>query len=194
MTDFREVLRRRRMVRSYRSDPVDPALLDRILDTARRAPSAGFSQPHRFVVVTSDEGRQAVAAACNEDEALARGLPRWISSAPVLVIPCVERDAYVRRYEEPDKADSAGPAGWDLPFDWVDAGAAFLLLLLAAVDEGLAAGFLNSGPDRLRRAVAIPDGWAPLGVVTIGHEGDERPVGSGTTRPRLPLDEVVVRR
>lgn len=194
MTAFREILRHRKMVRSYRPDPVDPAVVDRILEVALRAPSAGFSQPHRFVVVTSDAGRQAVAAACDEDGALARGLPRWISAAPVLVIPCVEREAYVRRYAEPDKDGSTGPAGWDLPFDWVDAGAAFMLLLLAAVDEGLGAGFLNSGPDRLRRAVDIPDGWSPLGVVTLGHEGDEGPVGSGTTRQRLPLEAVVAHR
>jgi nitroreductase len=192
--ELAEVVRRRRMVRRYRPDPVDPAAVDRIVATALRAPSAGFSQPHRFVVVTSDAGRQAVAAACDEPAAVARGLPPWISSAPVLVLPCVERDAYVRRYAEPDKADAAGPDGWAVPFEWVDAGAALALLLLAAVDEGLGAGLLAAHPDRLRAAVAVPDGWASLGVVTLGHPAGGPAVGSGVRRPRLAPAQVVVRR
>ncbi|CAN5317105.1 nitroreductase family protein [soil metagenome] len=190
---FADVVARRRMVRSYRPDPVDPAVLDRILDRASRAPSAGFSQPHRFVVVTSQRGRAAVAVACDEAAAVARGLRPWISVAPVLVLPCVERQAYVERYDRPDKSGSAGPAGWAVPFEWVDAGAAFMLLLLAAVDEGLGAGFLAADPDRLRAAVDVPAGWAPLGVVTIGHPAEAAPVGSAARRPRRPVAEMVRR-
>lgn len=188
--DLATLVRRRRMVRRYRPDPVAPEVLDRILDTARRGPSAGFSQPQRFVVATGQAARSRIAEACGEEEAVARGLPRWLSVAPVHVIPCLEPAAYARRYAEADKAASAGPDGWDVPFAWVDGGAAFMLLLLAAVDEGLGAGFLAADTAALREAAAVPEGWDPLGVVTIGHPLPDGRPGS-QRRARLPLEEVV---
>ena len=45
------MVRRRRMVRNYSPEPVDPAVLDRILENALRAPSAGFSQGWAFLVL-----------------------------------------------------------------------------------------------------------------------------------------------
>ena len=50
--EFYEAVRRRRMVRNYRDEPVDAAAVERIVDAGRRAPSAGFSQGVSFVVVT----------------------------------------------------------------------------------------------------------------------------------------------
>ncbi len=191
--ELADVLARRRMVRSYTDQPVDDAVVDRILDTARRGPSAGFSQPQRFVVVTSADVRRRIADACGEPAAVARGLPRWLSVAPVHVIPCIEQQAYVRRYAESDKSGSGGPSSWDVPFWWVDGGAAFMLLLLAAVDEGLGAGFLAVDDAAIRAAAEVPDAWTPLGLVTIGHPAGGGPVGSGVRRPRLPLQDIVHR-
>lgn len=190
--EFADVVARRRMVRAYRDAPVPAEVIERILDRAVRAPSAGFSQPHRFVVVTRAAGRTAVAEACDEADAVARGLPPWVSAAPVHVIPCIERDAYARRYAEPDKQASEGPDGWAVPFEWIDAGAAFMLLLLAVVDEGLTAGFLAVDPDRLRAAADIPEAWSPVGLVTIGHPAEHDPPGSGRRRPRVPMSAVVM--
>jgi len=189
--EFSDVVRRRRMVRAYTSDPVDPAALARVLEAARRAPSAGFSQGQSFVVVTAAERRATVAAVCGEEAAVARGLPRWISTAPVLVVPCVRPADYHERYSAPDKAASRPPAERDVPWWWVDAGQALLLLLLAAVDEGLAAGLLDV-EDRagLRTLLGIPADVEPLGVVTIGHPAPDRRSGS-VIRGRRPLPEVV---
>ncbi|WP_370326233.1 nitroreductase family protein [Euzebya sp.] len=191
--DFSEVVSRRRMVRSYRPDPVADEVVDRILDTARRAPSAGFAQPHRFVVVTDAAARRRVADACGEPAALARGLAPWLSVAPVHVVPCVAIADYEARYAAPDKEASRGPSGWDVPYWWVDGGAALMMLLLATIDEGLAAGFLDVPAADLRRAADVPDHWTPLGLVTIGHAADDTAVGSARRRPRRSLDEVVHR-
>lgn len=207
--EFGEVVRRRRMVRAYRDAPVEPAAVERILDAARRAPSAGFTQGCEFVVVTDAPTRRRLAEACAEPAYVARGFPRWVSAAPVHVVPCVSEVAYRRRYAEPDKAASAGPDGWAVPFWWVDGGAALMLVLLAAVDEGLAAGFLDVA-DRpaLKAVLAIPDEFEPLGLVTIGHPArDRRPDGRPDRPPdgrpdrrsrslrrgRRPLDDVVHR-
>ena len=74
--EFSEVVRRRRMVRNYSSEPVDPEVVDRILARAQRAPSAGFSQGFAFLVLdtpedvrrfweaTADEARRPRTAGC----------------------------------------------------------------------------------------------------------------------------------
>ncbi len=73
MDDFYDVVRKRRMVRNYQNHPVDPDTLERILDAARRAPSAGFSQGQAMIVVTEEAGRRAVADLAGEDEYVAAG-------------------------------------------------------------------------------------------------------------------------
>lgn len=190
--ELSEAIRARRMVRAYTEQPVDAAALDRILDLARRAPSAGFSQGQSFLVVTDAADRRRVADICDEPAYVAQGFDPWISRAPVLVVPCVRAGAYVERYAEPDKERSTKPLDWDVPFWWVDGGAALMLLLLAVVDEGLAAGFLAADPQPLRDLFGIPADVDPLGVVTIGHGAPDRPSGS-LARGRRSLDEVVHR-
>src|SRR5581483_11985960 len=84
--EFAEVLRRRKMVRSYTDEPVPRQTIARIVERARKAPTAGFSQGLRFVVVTEAEGRQAVARAGGEDWYTERAMPAWLSQAPVKVV------------------------------------------------------------------------------------------------------------
>ncbi|MDP9022467.1 MAG: nitroreductase family protein [Actinomycetota bacterium] len=174
--EFREVVARRRMVRHYRPDPVAPTVVERIIDTARRAPSAGFAQGQRFVVVTDPATRAAVADLADEATHVARGFDPWISSAPVHVVICADVGAYHERYGEPDKRAAGGSErDWPVPYWHVDAGASLMLLLLAAVDEGLAAGFF--GVHRLgglERLLGIPDDVQPIGVVTLGHAAPDR--------------------
>jgi nitroreductase len=190
--ELSDVVRARRMVRRYRDEPVDPVALARILDTARRGPSAGFSQGQSFVVVTDADDRRRIAEACDEPAYVARGFAPWVSQAPVHVVPCVRQQDYLDRYREPDKAGSTPAADWEVPFWWVDGGAALMLLLLAAVDEGLAAGFLAVDSGALRALLAIPGDVEPLGLVTVGHPAPDRRSGS-LDRGRRPLDEVVHR-
>ena len=189
--EFSDVVRARRMVRAYRPDLVDADAVTRILDYARRAPSAGFSQGVTFVVLTAAEDRLALARLCGEEDYAARGFPRWLSTAPVHVVPCVSREAYERRYAEADKTASAKPADWPVPFWWVDGGAALMLLLLAAVDEGLAAGFqrVPEGAD-VRELLALREDEQPLGLVTLGHAAEDARAGS-RARGRLPFEQQV---
>jgi nitroreductase len=135
---FADVVRKRRMVRHFKPDPIDPAVVDRILDLARRAPSGGFTQGQSFVVVTDLDLRQAVARICEEEEYLSAFHHRWISEAPVQIIVCVSETEYHARYREPDKIQPDGTEiPWPIPYWFVDAGCAMMLVLLAAVDEGL---------------------------------------------------------
>jgi nitroreductase len=189
--EFREVVARRRMVRSYADTPVDPAAVRRIVDTARRGPSAGFSQGQRFVVVTDAADRRAIAELADERAYVARGFDPWLSTAPVHVVPCADERRYRERYAEPDKPGPDATLDWPVPYWHVDAGAALVLLLLAAVDEGLAAGFAGvHGLDGLRDLLDIPAGVHPLGVVTLGHPRPDRRSGS-LDRGWRDLDDVL---
>ncbi|HWB72896.1 MAG TPA: nitroreductase family protein [Egibacteraceae bacterium] len=191
--EFAEVVRRRRMVRSYRPDPVDPEALERILDAARRGPSAGFAQGQYVVVVTDADTRRRIAELCGERSFLDRGFQPWLSRAPVHLVPCVREADYHERYAARDKAAPGRPRAWRVPYWWVDAGAALMLVLLAAVDEGLAAGFLDVRDVAAMRALlGIPDDVAPLGLVTIGHPAPDRRSESLRRRRRPPGD--IIRR
>jgi nitroreductase len=173
--EYQEVLRRRRMVRNYSDEPVSDEVLERVVQAARKAPSAGFTQGTAFVIITDPTVRTAVANLCDEPEYVAAGFDPWISKAPAHIVVCVSEDAYHRRYHEPDKVDDAGhEIDWPVPFWWIDAGAALMLVLLTAVDEGLAAGFLGTDAAELQRLLEIPTEMVPIGIVTVGHPASDR--------------------
>ncbi|MGH8947797.1 MAG: nitroreductase family protein [Acidimicrobiia bacterium] len=192
--EFDEVLRKRRMVRNYTSDPVPSEALDRIVDAGLRAPSAGYSQGMGFVVVTEAATRKSIATLAEEEEYVASGFDPWVSRAPVHVVITVSESIYRDRYREPDKL---GPDGeeidWPVPYWWVDAGAAMMAILLAAVSEGLAAGFLGVHSIRdLAALLDIPDHHNPIGVVTVGYGMPDRRSGS-LARGKRPRADVVHR-
>ena len=171
--DFAEVVRRRRMVRHFADEPVDRAVLERIALTSQRAPSAGFSQGQRLVIVTEPELRRGVAAILGEEDGVEAGFDRWISECAALFIPCVSEAIYHDRYREADKVDEAGSEiDWPVPYWWMDIGCTVMLILLAAVDEGLAAGFAGADADgyvALRALLGIPDDFSPVGVIPVGR-------------------------
>lgn len=185
------------MVRAFRSEPLAPAVLDRVLDAGRRAPSAGFSQGLDLVVLQGAEQTAGYWDLTLPDPA-ARARFRWqgLLDAPVLVIPVVDPAAYADRYAEADKAATGlgEVAAWSVPFWWVDGGAATQNVLLAAVDEGLGA-LLFGLFDRERAvldALGVPAGHRAVGTIALGHPAPDEP-GRSSTRPRRPLDEVVHR-
>jgi FMN reductase [NAD(P)H] len=196
--DFADVMRRRRMVRNYTDEPVRREIVERIVDRGRRAPSGGFSQGVRMVVVTETSTRARIAELADEPEYVTLGFEPWISRAPVHVVVAVREDDYHDRYQEPDKLDEAGEeVEWRVPWWWVDAGKALMLILLAAVDEGLGAGLfglVGDRNDRLRELLGMPEGLEIVGVVTVGHaapEPTEKRRKEALRRRRRPLEEVV---
>jgi len=199
VSEFRDLLKRRRMVRDYLPDPIDLEVIDRIVGVVRRAPSAGFSQGHRLVVVTEPETRAELARLAGEEEYVAMGMPPWISIAPVHVVVGVREASYHERYTRPDKLEEGVEVAWPAPYWYVDSGSLFLLLQLAALDEGLGTGIYGvKGEDvpALKALLDMPDDVHFVCVITIGKQPadmDESPLVSRLSQARLPLDEIVHR-
>jgi len=187
------------MVRNYTDEPVPRDVLERIVDRGRRAPSGGFSQGARFIVVTDPETRARIAGLAGEAEYMKIGFEPWISRAPAHIVVAMREDDYHDRYTEADKLEATGgeEIEWRVPWWWVDAGKAIMLLLLAAVDEGLGAGLfglVGDENDRLREFLGMPADFEIVGIVTVGHaapEPNEERRKEGIRRRRRPLEEVV---
>jgi len=194
--EFADVLRRRKMVRNYTDEPVEREVVERIVARGRRAPSGGFSQGVRLVVVTEQATRRRIAELAQEQEYVKGGFQPWISQAPVHVVVGMREESYHERYRKPDKLlDDGSEITWHVPWWWVDAGKAMMLLLLAAIDEGLGGGVFGLFPaehnELLREELGMPEDVYVVGVVTIGHAAPEAVGGSRRKFPWLPLEEVV---
>ena len=177
------------MVRAFTDAPVDPEVVDGLIDLARRAPSAGNSQGVAFVVL---EGAEQTAPLLGRRAARPSGAATSAcpgsSTAPVLIVALVRADTWVERYGEPDKAAhglGAGEDAWPVPYWWVDGGMAVEHLLLGAVDAGLGRLLLRPVRPRargVRRRSASPTAGAP-----------SAPSRSATRRPTSPASRPAAR-
>ncbi len=191
--EFADLVRKRRIVRHFKPDPVEPEVIDRMLDLARRVPSAGFTQGQDFIVVTDPELKRAVARLCGEAEHYepSFGHP-WISEAPIQIIPCANEGAYHRRYQESDKVrDDGAEIEWPVPYWIMDTGCSVMVLLLAVVDEGLAAGYAGfQDLPGARDLLGIPEDVIPVGVIPVGHRDQDVPSPS-LKRGRKAMQAIV---
>jgi nitroreductase len=182
------------MTRQFSGDPLDGGVLADLLETALRAPSAGYSQGVHFVVLTGD----AVARfwQTTDAEAWFATTQDGVLRAPVMVLPVADPNAYTSRYSESDKAGHGLEiaANWPVPFWLTDTAMAVQNLLLLVEAQRLGALYFGifRNLDVLFADLGVPDGMLSVGAVAIGHRAaTDRPSGSATTRPRRPTAEVV---
>ncbi|MFZ0173449.1 MAG: nitroreductase family protein [Acidimicrobiales bacterium] len=191
--EFEEVLRRRRMVRHFSEEPVDDDTVERILAAALRAPSAGYSQGYALLVLTTAEDRGRFWTSQRPTE----GGGGWdpavraaIERAPLIAVALASKNAYLDRYALPDKGwVDRDESRWPVPYWYVDTGFLCLLMLLAAVDEGLGAllfGLIPSDIPAFRREFGVPDDHDPVGCVAVGHEDPAAPRRDLRSRRRSP--------
>lgn len=195
--EFRDVVRRRHMVRSFTHAAVPAAAIERMLEHATRAPSAGFSQGWAFLVLDTPTEVARFWAATSPDPQADNAWLRGMRTAPVIIVPFAHKDAYLDRYAEPDKGWSdRDEARWVAPYWYVDTGMASLLILQTAVDEGLGACFFGipvSEVEALHAEFGVPHDHAPLGAIAVGHPAEATKRGSVTRRPRRGVEQVVHR-
>ena len=185
------------MTRAFDPAPVDPTTTDRILDRARRAPSAGNTASVEFLVLDTAAAVEAywdtTLTASRRDSFSWPGL----LDAPTLVVPWVRPAAYVARYAESDKAHTGlgrSVDDWPVPYWFVDGGAVVMAILLGAEAEGLGALLfgLFGHEAAVRQRFAVPDDRRAVGAIALGRRAPDCPSASAA-RPRPPLDAVVHR-
>jgi len=209
--DLHEAIRRRAMVRSFATDPVDPVVLDTVMQAALRAPSAGNTAGTSWVVLEGP-AQTSLYWESTTDQAWQASSARWpgLRRAPVILLAYASAEAYVARYAEPDKAGSgagegaaeaAGPAlglnaaEWPVPYWLGDAAFGVMTVLLCAVDAGLGACVLGNfrGEAVLAGALGVPAAWSLFCAVLVGHpDGNDHPSPS-LDRPRPDADERIHR-
>jgi nitroreductase len=187
--EFSDVVRQRRMVRTFTGQPVPAESLDRILRNAVRAPSAGFSQGQAFLVLDQplDLARfwEVAGAAAQET----------VQGAPLVVVPMSSKRIYLERYAQPDKGwTDQDEARWPVPFWHIDTAMAAMSMLLTVVDEGLGALFFGIFPEQVqpfRDEFGVPPDHEPIGALAIGYDGEtER---RDLRARRRPFEEVIHR-
>jgi nitroreductase len=202
--EFRDVIARRRMVRAFTTQPLDPAVVERLLASANRAPSAGFSQGYALLALSAPDQLATFWNTMREDDdgaAAGNGTQArrpWepVTRAPLVVVPLSCKQAYLDRYARPDKGwQDRDETRWPAPYWDIDTGFTALLMLLTAVDEGLGALFFGIRPEhfaRFRAAFGVPGQYKPIGAVAVGHPDPAADRG-GSSRviKRRPLTDVV---
>jgi nitroreductase len=163
--EFTDLIRARYSVRGYRPDPIPEALLARVLEAGRLAPTAANRQPFRLIVLHTT-GRQ---------EELRRLYHReWFGAAPLVIGVCaVPGEAWVRR-------DGVNYA-------FVDAAIVMDHIVLAAADAGLGTCWVAAfDPLAARQILHLPEGVEPVAFTPLGYPADPpRP------KERKPLAELV---
>jgi nitroreductase len=198
--EFSDVIARRKMVRAYTDEPVDPAARERILAAANRAPSAGFSQGYALITLEGADQLAPFWALLASDHDDADDARRFdpVTRAPLVVVPLSCKDVYLDRYARQDKGwTDRDEAHWPVPYWDIDTGFMALLMLLAVVDEGLGALFFGIPPAQIpgfRALYNVPDQYMPIGAVAIGHPDPAADKGgSSKVIKRRTLDELVHR-
>ena len=194
--DFRDVVRRRFMVRHFDGRPIPPDVLHDVLDVARHAPSGGFSQGFDFVVLDAPEQIEWFYRTTDDPTDPEPFFGREPDRVPAaIVLPLENKRVYLDRYAEPDKIQFGmdREENWPVPFWTVDTSMAIMLILLAAVDAGLGAWYLGitNGEKEVLAELGVPPDCRLLGVIALGYPAaNTRPNTARFTARRRPFESM----
>ncbi len=186
LMELHEAIRRRAMVRSFSREPVDRAVIDRLLHAALRSPTAGNTGGTAWVVLEGTAQTSAYFDATTDSGWRRHHRPRsdGLARAPVVLLAYSCADLYVARYREPDKSGSGlgeGRERWPVPYWTGDAAFGVMAVLLGAVDAGLGACILGAfrGERELAARLGVPNGWRLFCAVLLGKpDGADHPSAS----------------
>jgi nitroreductase len=158
MQSFLELVQNRQSDRAYLDKPVEPEKIERILESARLAPSACNSQPWKFIVVTDPEKRMLVADA-TANKLLS--MNHFTKQAPVQLVVIEESG---------NLTSSLGGWATHKHYPHIDLGIAAAHISLAATDEGLGSCIVGwCDEKKVRKALDIPKNKRVMLVVFLGY-------------------------
>ena len=167
--DFAAVIKTRRSVRAYADRPIPEAVLGRVLEAGRLAPSARNRQPWRFIVVKDAATRGQLAQMANSQ--------LFVAQAPVVIVCCG------RRY--PHRSSWIGDNLY-----LVDLGIVIEHLALAARNEGLGTCWIGAFQDQpIRKLLDVPADHDLIMLLPVGYPVSEDQFK--TTTERLAPAEIV---
>jgi 5,6-dimethylbenzimidazole synthase len=192
----------RRDVRRFRSSPLPPGLIDRLIGEACLAPSVGLSQPWRFVLVETKPRREAIMAnfcRCNRDaldsyEGERRSLYARLKLEGLREAPC-----HIAVFADEATADGHGLGRRTMPeMLRYSAVAAVCLLWLAARAEGIGMGWVSIiDPVEAKATLDVPADWALIGYFCLGYPDetcDTPELERAGWQDRHPSEAAVARR
>jgi F420 biosynthesis protein FbiB-like protein len=195
---FRDLVAGRRSIRRYRAETIPAAIIERLLEAARWAPSAHNRQPWRFALIEDASSKDRLSRAMGDrlradrrrdgdpadaiEQDVARSHAR-ITGAPAVIIVALdmsEMDRYSDARQDAERLMAVQSTAM-----------AAQNLLLAAHTEGLGACWMCAPlfcPDIVAASLGLPSGWEPQALITLGW-----PASAGKPPTRRPVAEVIWR-
>jgi nitroreductase len=163
--DVYGAIKKRRSIRTYKDRKVPGNVLNRVLDAARRAPSARNRQEWRFIAVRDPEVRKKLTVAAHSQA--------FVAQAPVTLVFCANEGTDVMSCGQPTSS--------------IDLSIAMSYATLAATAEGLGTCWLGSFDEgAVKEVLGIPAKARVVAVSPLGYAA-EKPAA----RPRKKFSEVV---
>jgi nitroreductase len=167
--DVYEAIKGRRSVRAFKSDDVPPEIVEKLIDAAVQAPSAGNTQPWEFIIVRKPEIKRSLAEAASGQS--------FIEEAPVVIVVCANENRSSQGY---------GTRGKTL-YCLQDTAAAAQNLLLFAYSIGLGTCWVGAfSEEEARKALKIPSGIRPVAIIPVGY-----PAKAPQSRSRRAINLIV---
>lgn len=204
-----EAIESRRSIRKFAPDDVSEEMINQMLEAARLAPSAGNSQPWRFLVVRDAEKRKKLRSISLNQ--------RFVDEAPVVIIAFVDlerssKKAKQARWQEVQDSgvfeSLSGPFGerdyWErgiaateqpsreaiLPGARANTYVAITQMILMAAALGLGTCWLAGfTPADINPLFGLADSLVPVAVIPVGYPAGKIP----PQRPRVSAEEILVK-
>lgn len=172
-TYLENLLDNRKVVRNYKKTSLEDTNLKNISKFSIKIPTAGFSRGIEILNTFDVKKIKNVSRIFNEDNFIKNGKSPWISNSLALFFILLNEEAYHHRYSKNDKTNSVNSKDWDVPYWYVDAGAAMMNCILLIEEKELSSGFMglhNIDRKIIHEEFKIPDTYQIIGMITAGVE------------------------
>lgn len=172
LTYLEKLLLKRKVTRSYKKSSFDKNKLANIAKYSIKIPTAGFSRGIEIIQINDSNKINEIAYIFNEKSFNKDKKLPWISNSISLFFIILNEEAYHKRYLSPDKTKSVNSKNWDVPYWYVDSGAAVMNCMLLIEEAGLSSGFMglhNIKRELIHNLLNIPDELKIIGLISAGE-------------------------